>query len=223
MPTRTITSNLDALGQIRREALEAGAKQLKLMSQCVGLLKEHLKDNGHGGGICRSLALEWLKCRKKGESFIDKALGVGGVVNISVLKPLIAQYDNNPDLKTDEEDAYIRAQLVTAGLKSSGSSTIVTNRVKDGLGAWFTGNNNPQVQGPLRLLATRAGYTHAMTLDLNSATFFDPNWGEFTFGDVGQLKQFLNASIFPTGANSYPEYCGVKIIQDATMDCYTAA
>lgn len=223
MPTRTITSNLDALGQIRREALEAGATSLKLMSQCVGLLQEHLKAKGHGGGICRALALEWIKCQNAGTSFIDKALGVGGVVNINALAPLIAQYDTNDGLVGDKEDAYIRAQLTSAGLKSGGSAMLVSNMIKGGVGTWFTSNNNPKAQGSLRLLSTRAGYSHAMALDLRSFSFFDPNWGQFNFKDEQSLNLFLDKSMFPQGTNpsGYPEYCGVKMFQEAGIDSYT--
>lgn len=225
MPTRTITSNLDALGQIRREALEAGATSLKLMSQCVGLLQDHLKAKGHGSGICRALALEWIKGQSEGTSFIDKALGVGGVVNINALAPLIAQYDTNEGLVGEKEDAYIRAQLTAAGLKSGGSAMLVSNLIKGGVGTWFTSNNNPKAQGPLRLLSTRAGYSHAMALDLRSFSFFDPNWGQFNFKDEQSLNNFLNASMFPKGTNpsGYPEYCGVKMFQEASIDSYTAA
>lgn len=207
MPSRVATDTLDVLGQVRREALNAGAT-LKLCSQAVGLLKSHLDAQGQGGGICRSMSIEWIKAQGKGTSLIDTICGLGGSVNINNVAPMIRQYELH-DFDNDKpgERAYIKSKIMSSGFVYGGVKSAYVNSVKGGIGSWYCNTNIMPRTCYLRLIAMRSGVPHAMAVDILEHKFFDPNLGEFTFSSDDDLVNFLNTSIFPyrndKGAGEY--------------------
>lgn len=189
--------NMEAAGQIRREALAAGATGIRLTSQCYGALQAAIGEKGRPGGVCRSLAIFWLASRFAGGDLFDKLLGPGGVIkDKSLIVKMVAGYKS--EFPTSElENAYIVRELVKAKLKHTGRQWVQAN--KPDLGAWLCQFSTASGTGQLRVVACRAGYDHAMALDLRNKdrmAFYDPNWGEFVFPTEAKLQTFLNTSMF---------------------------
>lgn len=184
-------------GQIRREALAAGASSILLCSQAYGELQKALKEEDQGGGVCRSLVLAWLGGRKTGKNFLTRLLGPGGTVNKAEVLPLVQAYVQNKNLSDQEERALMTRTLQADGLSYTGFESELANTLPSA-GAWCTQNSDHAGMGQYRCLNTRGGYNHAMGADLsdpNYAIFFDPNWGAFTFPQRTKMVDFLNKSM----------------------------
>lgn len=222
---RKIKTNEDASGQIRREALDQGARNIRLCTQAYGTLKEYIKGEGQSGGICRSLVLGWIADRKGGQDFFTKMLGPGGVVNASMVGPMVQQYKAKGKVNRLEERAYITSELVAKGLESCGCQVAKVGEIAGPVGKWFMQTPEQGPIGPYRLLGVRDGYDHAMGLDLHVAKgpiFFDPNWGEFEFPDYVKLTTFLNTSMFTrAGAGNTADYADFKAFHNVEKSCFS--
>lgn len=198
---RVMVSTEDAVGQIRREALNAGASSITLSSQAIGVLNSELKAANKVGGLCRSMAIRWLAGRKSGKNFLAELLKPGGAVDTALVKAMADEYDaagTNMDLH--EQAAHVVAQLTARNLQSTGIDDQygIGAGGMIGVGAWFTQNSEHSGTGRLRFIETYGEYSHAMAIDLREqyAIFFDPNFGAFTFPTHLKMVEFLSRSMF---------------------------
>lgn len=209
MSRSLVGGNLGVLGAIRREALIAGCSYMRLMSQADGASEELnriMKEEGRGGGLCRSMSIRWIRGRAGGTDFLNQLLPPGRPVNDALVKEMAKEYDDLGRLDIVQQVKYITEQ-VRAGMEGSIISqgnpiSEYTYAVKGGVAAWFLDSS----QGELRSINC-TGYPHAMAVDTRETycVFYDPNWGEFTFPTREKFLSFLNKSIFVG-----KKYCDVK-------------
>jgi hypothetical protein len=218
---RTIKSNEDAAGQIRREALAAGASSITLCTQAYGELKKYITEQGQGGGICRSLSMAWLEGRKTGVNFLQKMLGPGGTIKVGEVLPMCQAYKAAGELSIDEQQALIIANLTAKGLASTGAEKLTQVGGGSNVSAWFTQNSAMSGLGQLRSVNVFGGYNHAMAMDISQqyAIFFDPNWGAFTFPTHLKMVAFLEKSMFVLSGGKF-HYADVKEFRNAMKICF---
>jgi len=196
---RKFTTNLEVVGQIRREAMAEGCNSMTLFSQASGVLVDAMKDVGKASGLCRSMAIRWLKGRKNGKDFLAELMLPGLQVSTAIVKQMSDEYDALGNTNIDTQTSYIISQLGAAGLVSTGShrESLTSSNVVS-VGSWFTQSSAQSGLGKLRSVNTWGGYSHAMAMDLRErqAIFFDPNWGQFTFPSHLMMVNFLTRSMF---------------------------
>jgi hypothetical protein len=195
---------LQRLGEIRRAAISCRCTGIRQFTQVLGAVQEALTEKGAGGGICRSLSVQWLAARKSHADFFGRLLGVGGSVHKGALGEVIEAFKAMPKLNRIAQRQHVEDELRKAGLTPVGATEVKNAPDFRGVSCagWFC---NTLESGPLRFLGIRGGVDHATALDLTAGreAFFDPNLGEFQFtGNPQYLLTFLLTQIFPPGGDA---------------------
>jgi hypothetical protein len=183
------------VAQVRLDGIKSRSTQIGLLSQSIGDVKKQIEEAGSGAGVCAALACWWLKGQKNDLPLLKQLLLPGARVDEKVLGQIIADFQS---IEKNGEKEYFIKDLKQAGLVHRGSVSAYYTSEDAPLGDWIC-----EGTGSLSALFIRGGTDHAMAIDLQKFVFFDPNVGEFKFGNESHLKEFLN-KMFPKADGDQP-------------------
>ncbi|WP_036768068.1 YopT-type cysteine protease domain-containing protein [Photorhabdus australis] len=200
------------LGKVRNSASKYGGQVTFKFAQTKGtFLDQIMKHKDTSGGVCESISAHWISAHAKGDSIFNQ-LYVGGkkgkfhIDTLFSIKQL--QMDGYLD---DEQSTMTEYWLGTQGMQPNiqrnddtdeHSSKVVGetgNRgTKDLLHAILDTGDKGSGYKKISFLGKMAGHTVAAYVDdQKGVTFFDPNFGEFSFPDKTSFSHWFTDDFWP--------------------------
>ncbi|EKO3831773.1 YopT-type cysteine protease domain-containing protein [Vibrio harveyi] len=191
------------------------------LSQVTGSIKNAiLKDTNTSGGCCEALSAHWMKARAEGSNLGEQLFQSGtasdkGKLNKETMQS-VAQLQTDGMLGNHQEtitEGWLRSNNIESPYRELGSLSRVsgqTSRGKNGaaeLAAKIVDN------GPKTSLFKKIGlegpsnaHAVAAAVDGDNVTFFDPNFGEFSFSSKEDFTNWFTQDFWHKSGYDLPKF-----------------